>query len=231
MFSSYHVPISFLLCSLQIIAGQTIFAVDKYSTFNEYRKTCHICNGGLFCHSQLPKEVVFQETGSWLGQRVKGWCPKALEEAVWRNELQTVHSYRRLWALDALVILQALAQPQSSPPQRTIHVVSCQCGISEMLMKFWQTADKRERGDPTDKAITFNKTSFLVCHFLPAFFMNTQTEWIDVMHTRNDKCLKEWKKTGGRWREKKTLHHWRFHKGRMKREAKRFSHSVKTSSN
>lgn len=83
----------------------------------------------------------------------------------------------------------------SSHPQRTIHVVSCQCGISEMLMKFWQTADKRERDDPTDKAITFNKTSFLVCHFLPGFFMNTQTEWIDVMHTRNDKCLKERKKS------------------------------------
>lgn len=177
-------------------------------------KTCHVYNWGLFCHSQLPpltkdqrEEVVFQETGSWLGRRVKGWCPMALEEAVWkcqRNELQTAHSYRRLWALDALVILQTLVQPQSSPPQRTMHVVSCQCGISEMLMKFWQTADKRERGDPTDKAITFNKTSFLVCHFLPGFFMNTQTEWIDVMHTRKDKCLKERKKTGGRWRKKPT---------------------------
>lgn len=126
--------------------------------------------------------------------------------------------------------------PSRRPPQRTMHVVSCQCGISEMLMKFWQTADKRERGDPTDKAITFNKTSFLVCHFLPGFFMNTQTEWIDVMHTRNDKCLKERKKTGGRWRKKayiiflpSTL--WSFHEGRMKRDAKRFSHSVKTSSN
>lgn len=80
-------------------------------------------------------------------------------------------------------ILQTLAQPQPSPPRRTMRIFSCQCGILEMLMKFWQTADNRERGDPTDKAITFNKTSFLVCHFLPGYFMNTQTEWIDVMHT------------------------------------------------
>lgn len=91
------------------------------------------------------------------------------------------------WTLSP--ILQTLAQPQPSPPRRTMRIFSCQSGILEMLMKFWQTADNRERGDPTDKAIAFNRTSFLVCHFLPGYFMNTQTEWIDVLHTWNDKRL------------------------------------------